>query len=94
MAVGEQLFQKCHCKFESSLIVPFYKNELKFSDYDFTCESCKVFMIVVKDQVANPNNEQAVAEFLKQLCATIFPGDLHMQGECKVLIILAKWLFK
>ena len=46
-------------------------------------------MIVVKDQVANPNNEQAVADFLKQFCATIFPDDQHMQGECKVWLKIA-----
>ena len=46
-------------------------------------------MIVVKDQVANPNNEQAVADLLKQFCATIFPDDQHMQGECKVWLEIA-----
>merc|ERR1712141_669001 len=55
-------------------------------DYDFTCETCKIFMIVVKDQLANPANEQAIADALRQVCSIIFPDDPVNFANCDTMI--------
>ena len=36
-------------------------------------------MIVVKDQLANPANEQAIADALRQGCSIIFPDGMHKE---------------
>ena len=43
-------------------------------------------MIVVKSQVANPENEQAVADFLRQICGMIFPNDPTNFANCDTMI--------
>jgi len=55
-------------------------------DYDFTCETCKIFMIVVKDTLENPSNEQAIADALRQVCSVIFPDDPVNFANCDTMI--------
>ena len=71
--LGHPVYSNIDC-----FVVTNFNNSLSLllglnKDYDFTCETCKIFMIVVKDTLENPSNEQAIADALRQVCSVIFP---------------------
>ena len=76
--LGHPVYSNIDC-----FVVTNFNNSLSLllglnKDYDFTCETCKIFMIVVKDTLENPSNEQAIADALRQVCSVIFPDGMYM----------------
>ena len=54
--------------------------------YDIICESCKDLIIIIRNQLTDPKNEQAIADSLRKICTVIFPDDPTNFANCDTMI--------